>query len=156
MPSSLGLKWFTTRICSVNSSAQSSSCHSPPVRLSVSRPARQSRYSPTTLTATQHHSLLPGRRPRKTPATGTSTTYSAVIKPALAVLVVPMPICWAADAANSAVPQQIPPSTSVLPWIQKGRPLPRFFCPARRTSSIPSRKTQASQLRLAKKVYAPM
>ena len=47
-------------------------------------------------------SLTPGRRPKNTPSSGTSTTYSAVKKPALAVLVVPMPICCAADAANSA------------------------------------------------------
>ena len=35
---------------------------------------QKERYSPTTLAATQHHSLTPGRLPRKTPATGTSTT----------------------------------------------------------------------------------
>ena len=74
MPSSWGLKWLTSMICSVNSAAQSSSCHSPPVRLRVSRPARQSRYSPTTLTTTQPHSLTPGRLPKKMLVTGTSTT----------------------------------------------------------------------------------
>ena len=47
--------------------AHSKSCHSPPVRVSVSRPARHKRYSPATLTATHTHSLAPGRRPGQQP-----------------------------------------------------------------------------------------
>ena len=74
------------------------------------------------------------------------------MKPALAVLVVPMPICWAAEAAKRATPHRAPPMASVLPWTQKGSRLPwrRWF--ARRTPMSPSRKAQASQLRLARKV----
>ena len=151
-PSSWGPKCPTSRICSANNSAQSSSSHSPPVRLRVSRPARQSRYSPATLTATQTHSRAPGRRPASSPSTGTITTYSAVKNPALAVLVVPTPICWAAEAANSAAPHSSPPSASFLGASQKGTRSPRRRCPARRTASSPSRNAQASQLRAARKV----
>lgn len=43
-------------------------------------------------------------------------------KPALAVLVVPMPICCAAEAANSAMPQNAPPRSSIRPLIQNGTP----------------------------------
>ena len=64
------------------------------------------------------------RRPRNSPNTGTSTTYMAVRKPALAVegLSV-MPICWAAEAANSKVPQQSPAvSRSLLSAGALGQP----------------------------------
>ena len=152
MPSSRGLNRLTSKICSVNKNAQTSSCHSPPVRARVSRPARHSRYSPTTLAATHAHSLGPGRLPSNAPHTGTSTTYSAVMNPALAVLVVPMPICCAADAANSAVPHKTPPTASVLPWIHHGRRWPRRCWAVRRTASSPSKNAQASQLRPAKNV----
>ena len=54
-------------------------------------------------------------RPSASPKTGTSTTYMAVRKPALAVegLRV-MPICWAAEAANRKVPQTTPAVSSSL------------------------------------------
>ena len=153
MPSSLGLKWSTSKIWVANKKAQPSSCHSPPVRARLSCPARHSRYRPTTLAATQHHSFTPGRRPKSTPNTGTSTTYKAVMNPALAVLVVPMPICCAADAANSAMPQQVPPFTSTLRFCQKPGSAAEFVLPALRSTAIsPSRNTQASQLRPARKL----
>ena len=67
-----------------------------------------------------------------------------------------MPICCATDAANSAVPQHSPPIASVLRCKKKGTrtPLRRWF--ARRAPISPSKNTHASQLRPAKKVYAPI
>ena len=73
----------------------------------------------------------------------------------MAVLVVPMPICCAADAANSATPQQIPPLISTGLFCQKPCAALLVLPILRSTAISPSRKTQASQLRLAKKVYGP-
>ena len=108
-----------------------------------------SRYSPTTLNPTHPHSPGRCRRPKKMPNTGTSTTYNAVKKPALAVLVPPTPNCWAALAANSTVPQISPPRHSRRGACQNGAPGARR---RPRTSASTARKAQPSQLRQAKKV----
>ena len=75
----------------------------------------------------------------------------------MAVLVVPMPICCAADAANSATPQKIPPRSSTFLFCQKPGSAAGFVLPILRSTAIrPSRNAQASQLRLARNVYGPM
>ena len=62
---------------------------------------------------TQSRALF--RRPSASPNTGTSTTYMAVRKPALAVEGLRMmPICWAAEARKRNVPQTTPAVSRVL------------------------------------------
>ena len=83
---------------------------------------------------------------------GTMITYRAVRKPAFAVVVVAMPICWAAEAMNRKNPQRSPPVISVRrsPLPAEGRSVFR-----RITATRGRRATPASQLRLARKVKAP-
>ena len=52
--------------------------------------------------------------PTNTPITGTSTTYMAVIKPALPAVVSTMPICCNVEPINKAMPHKIPPVKSVF------------------------------------------
>ena len=69
-----------------------------------------SRYRATTLQTTAIHVARLTFRLKNRPNTGTSTTYSAVMKPALPASVpAAMPACWKLEATASAVPQQIPP-----------------------------------------------
>lgn len=73
----------------------------------------QSRYSAATESATATHTGGSTLRLKNRPNTGTSTTYSAVRKPALPLSVpATMPACWKFEAKASAVPQQKPPSQS--------------------------------------------
>lgn len=68
-----------------------------------------------------------------------------------------MPICCAADAANSAAPQKIPPLTSTFLFCQNPGSAAVFVLPILHSTAIsPSRNAQASQLRPAKNVYGPM
>ncbi len=68
------------------------------------------KYRPRTPSATQNQILPEGTEPRNSEITGTSTTYIAVMKPALAVVVIPIPYCWVVDARKSATPQSRPPA----------------------------------------------
>ena len=73
------------------------------------------RYSPSTAMTMLTHSRALPLRPSASPNTGTSTTYMAVRKPALAVEGSRvMPVCCAADAANSSVPHTSPATSRVL------------------------------------------
>ena len=91
-------------IWKLNSTAHSSSTMS--LRSTPPKPfCMHSRYSPHTAMATLSHSWGLPRRPSASPKMGTSTTYIAVRKPALAVEGFNVrPNCWAADATNSSVP----------------------------------------------------
>ena len=108
-----------------------------------------SRYSPAT-DSTTHSQIWGGLfLPSSSPATGTSTTYIAVMKLALAVEGSRvMPICWAADAAKSRVPQTAPPRSKSRrsPGADgtRGRALAS-------TRHSPHKKATASQLRQARK-----
>ena len=101
------------------------------------------------------HSCALPLRPKNRPNTGTSTTYMAVRKPALAVdgLRV-MPICWAADAANRKVPHTRPAvssfffSAAVLGFAS----VPFLRRMASNTSTVGISTTTASQLRPARKL----
>ena len=74
-----------------------------------------SRYSAATDSATATHTGRLTLRFKNRPNTGTSTTYSAVRKPAFPASVpATMPACWKFEAMASAVPQQKPPSQSCL------------------------------------------
>ena len=90
-----------------------------------------------------------GRLPSTTLRIGTSTTYSAEINPALAVLAPAMPSCWVALAAQSAVPQISPAEASCLrPAGVRGIAVRPLFCSARsRTSITGISSTAAIQLR---------
>ena len=152
-PSTVAVKWSMTRICMVKHTAQARISRSPGAR--ENSPLMHSRYSAITDSAT---AIQTGRltfRLKNRPHTGTSTTYSAVKKPALAVLVVPMPICCAAEAANSAMPQNTPPRSSIRPLIQNGTPGSALRALPRRSKISTIKNAQASQLRAAKKVYGP-
>ena len=68
-----------------------------------------SRYSAATATATPIQIILPGFfRKTSQPATGTSTTYRAVMNPALPAVVVTSPICCREEAANNSSPHRRP------------------------------------------------
>ena len=114
----------------------------------------QSRYSPPTEMTILSQSCTFPRRPRKSPNTGTRTTYIAVRKPAFAVegLMV-MPICWAALAANRRVPQIRPAIKSVLRSALVAGPLkgtPCLRCTASNARTVGSSTITASQLRPAR------
>ena len=74
----------------------------------------QSRYMPTSASATPAHTFAGGRLPRSMPSSGTSKIYSAVKKPDLPTLVYTMPYCCKVEAASSATPQAVPPISSCL------------------------------------------
>ena len=112
-PSTVAVKWSMTRICMVKHTAQARISRSPGAR--ENSPLMHSRYSAITDSAT---AIQTGRltfRLKNRPHTGTSTTYSAVRKPALPLSVpATMPACWKLEAMASAAPQHRPPIHSCL------------------------------------------
>ena len=72
------------------------------------------KYIPATASATPIQTFIPALLPKKSPRTGTINMYRAVINPAFPALVYTRPICWRELAAARAVPQQMPPMTSVF------------------------------------------
>ena len=76
----------------------------------------QRRYRPNVAAATQSQTIHLGFFLRRIPATGTSTIYSAVIKPALPTLSVnPIPICWLVVARVNITPiDRIPAKITLL------------------------------------------
>ena len=66
-----------------------------------------------------------------------------------------MPICCAAEAANSAMPQNAPPRSSIWPLIQNGTPGSALRALPRRSKTSTIKNAQASQLRAAKKGIRP-
>ena len=85
-PSTSGEKWSITRMWNANSTAPLSISISPMARLKVLS-VKHRKYSPTHANATLTHKIGFGRFFKKMPSTGTSTTYSAVRKPALPAVV---------------------------------------------------------------------
>ena len=91
-------------------------------------------------------------------STGTSTTYSAVTKPAFDAVVYATPICCAALAAKSTVPAAQPASRSVLRSCGvRGRRLsvPRRSWKRSNACTTGVRNATAIQLRPARYVYGP-
>ena len=100
-----------TRICTAKHTAQIKISRSPGEREKL--PLMHSRYSASTDKATAIHTGRLTLRLKNRPNTGTSTTYSAVRKPALPLSVpATMPACWKLEAMASAAPQHRPPSHS--------------------------------------------
>ena len=86
---------------------------------------------------------------------GTSTIYSAVIKPALPALVPPeMPDCCRKEAIARATPQQIPPSTGSFGELASGSTFSGafFFCTTRTIQSPRASAAKAILHRMAPKV----
>ena len=102
-----------TRICTAKHTAQIKISRSPGEREKL--PLMHSRYSASTDKAT---AIQTGRltfRLKNRPNTGTSTTYRAVMKPALPESVpATIPACWKLEAMASAAPQHRPPIHSCL------------------------------------------
>ena len=153
-PSTCGAKWSMERIWKLNSTAQSSR-----TRSLASMPPKpffmQSRYSPATEMTMLTQSCGLFLRPSASPNTGTSTTYIAVRKADFAVefgLRV-MPICCAADAANSKVPQIRLAFRRVFSCSPLGQPqaAPCLRRSASKAETVGSSTTTASQLRPARK-----
>ena len=112
-PSHVALKRSMTRMCTAKHTAHTSTSRSPAARRKL--PLMHSRYRDTTDSATAIHTGRLTLRLKNRPNTGTSTTYSAVRKPAFPASVpAVMPACWKFEAMASAVPQQKPPSQSCL------------------------------------------
>ena len=114
----MAVKWSMTRICMAKHTAHTRISRSPGA--SEKSPLMHSRYSAITDSTT---AIQVGRftfRLKNSPNTGTSTTYSAVMNPALPASVpAVMPACWKLEATASAVPQHTPPTIRSL--------RPRFF-----------------------------
>ena len=156
-PSQKAVKWSMTRICTAKHTAQTRISRSPGAR--ENSPLMHSRYRATTdsTTAIQVDRLT--FRLKNRPNRGTSTTYSAVRKPALPLSVpATMPACWKLEATASAVPQHRPPSHSCLLaaffWMgeREGLSLARPSLMRMTTSSA----STAMKYRVALKVNAPM
>ena len=112
-PSHRAPKWSMTRMCTAKHTAHTSTSRSPAASRKL--PLMHSRYRDTTDSATATHTGRLTLRLKNRPNTGTSTTYSAVRKPAFPASVpAVMPACWKFEAMASAVPQQKPPSQSCL------------------------------------------
>ena len=111
MPSTVAVKWSITRMWMAKHTAHTSTSRSPGA--SEKSPLMHSRYSAITDSPTAIHVARFTFRLNSRPKTGTSTTYRAVRKPALPASVpAARPACWKLEAMASAVPQQIPPSSS--------------------------------------------
>ena len=112
-PSQRAVKWSMRRMCTAKHTAHTSTSRSPGAR--EKPPLMHSRYRDTTLSTTAIHTGPLTFRRKNRPNRGTSTTYSAVMKPALPASVpATRPACWKLEATARAVPQQRPPSHSCL------------------------------------------
>ena len=108
-PSTVAVKWSITRMWMAKHTAHTSTSRSPGA--SEKSPLMHSRYSATTLHTTAIQVDRFTFRLKNRPNTGTSTTYRAVMKPALPASVpAARPACWKLEATASAVPQQMPPN----------------------------------------------
>ena len=87
---------------------------------------------------------------RKMLMMGTMTIYSAVIKPALPLVVVSRPFCWRFDATVRATPQQMPPTAKSFQDFVALSTMP--FCIFLRTRQRASRNKKAMAERAALKV----
>ena len=114
-PSQKAVKWSITKMCTAKHTAHTSTSRSPGAREKL--PLIHSRYKDTTDSATAIHTGRLTFRRKNRPNTGTSTTYRAVMNPALPPSVpATRPACWKLEAIASTVPQQKPPSHSCLRW----------------------------------------
>ena len=91
-PSTRAEKWSITRIWPEKHTAHSRTSKSP--RLTETASVTHRKYSPATASITPSQTRPGTGFRRSRPKTGTSTMYSAVIKPALPEVVVSSPFCW--------------------------------------------------------------
>ena len=98
-------------MCAQKQTAHSMVSRSPLFMLS--EPLTHNRYSPAAASATPIQVVARDFLPSNSDATGTSTTYSAVMKPALPAVVYTRPNCCSVLPAHRQTPHSSPPRSSV-------------------------------------------
>ena len=146
-----------TKICTAKHTAHTKISRSPAAR--EKSPLMHSRYSATTLHTTAIHTGRLTLRLKNSPNTGTSTTYSAVMNPALPASVpATNPACWKLEAMASAAPQHRPPSQSCLlaAFFSSAVSTGLFFFVLSLMAMTTSSASTATKYRVALKANVPM